>query len=182
MHFLEWKCMNISLKYIPRVPNNNIPTLLQIMAWRRPDDKPLSEPMMVNLLTHTCVIRPQWVNVRSPVIFQSIRTKEKLKCWAYFWACCYDNQELVSLSVIGDHFHDSWRPKLMVILDWGRYNFFTWSDTWSWISQPDSHERFRYFEILIDALAEIMMEIKQLKYVTYFVTWWRHRWRHECVI
>ena len=31
------------------------------MAWRRPGDKPLSEPMMVSLLTHVCVARPQWV-------------------------------------------------------------------------------------------------------------------------
>ena len=32
------------------------------MAWRRPGGKPLSEPMMVSLLTHKCVIRPQWAN------------------------------------------------------------------------------------------------------------------------
>ena len=32
------------------------------MAWHRPGDKPLSEPMMVNLLTHICVTRAQWVN------------------------------------------------------------------------------------------------------------------------
>ena len=31
------------------------------MAWRRTGDKPLSEPMMVSLLTHICVTRPQWV-------------------------------------------------------------------------------------------------------------------------
>ena len=31
------------------------------MAWRRPGDKPLSEPMMVISLTHICVTRPQWV-------------------------------------------------------------------------------------------------------------------------
>ena len=31
------------------------------MAWRRRDDKPLSEPMMVSLLMHICVTRPQWV-------------------------------------------------------------------------------------------------------------------------
>ena len=34
----------------------------QIMAWRRPGDKPLSKAMMVNLPTHICVTRPQWVN------------------------------------------------------------------------------------------------------------------------
>ena len=32
------------------------------MAWRRLGDKPLSESMMVRLLTHICVTRPQWVN------------------------------------------------------------------------------------------------------------------------
>ena len=31
------------------------------MAWRRPGDKPLSEPMII-LLMHICVTRPQWVN------------------------------------------------------------------------------------------------------------------------
>ena len=32
------------------------------MAWRRPGDRSLSELMVVSLLTHICVIRPQWVN------------------------------------------------------------------------------------------------------------------------
>ena len=32
------------------------------MAWSRISEKPLSDPMMVNLLTHICVTRPQWVN------------------------------------------------------------------------------------------------------------------------
>ena len=31
------------------------------MAWRWPDDKPLYEPLMVSLLTHSYVTRPQWV-------------------------------------------------------------------------------------------------------------------------
>ena len=31
------------------------------MAWRRSGDKPLSEPMMVSLLTQICVTWPQWV-------------------------------------------------------------------------------------------------------------------------
>ena len=47
---------------VPKDPVNNIPPLVQIMAWRRPGDKPLFEPMMVSLLTHICVTRPQWVN------------------------------------------------------------------------------------------------------------------------
>ena len=35
--------------------------LVQIMAWRRSGDKPLSEPMIVRLPTHICTTRPQWV-------------------------------------------------------------------------------------------------------------------------
>ena len=53
--------IKISLKFVPKGPINNIPALVQIMAWHRPGDKPLSEPMMVSLLTHICVTRPQWV-------------------------------------------------------------------------------------------------------------------------
>ena len=53
--------IKISLKFLPKDPINSIPSLVQIMAWRQPGNKPLSEPMMVSLLTHVCVTRPQWV-------------------------------------------------------------------------------------------------------------------------
>ena len=43
--------IKISLKFIPKGPINNIPALVQIMAWCRPGDKPLSELMVVSLLT-----------------------------------------------------------------------------------------------------------------------------------
>ena len=54
--------IKISLKFVPKGQINNIPALVQIMAWHRSGGKPLSEPMMVSLLTHICVTRPQWVN------------------------------------------------------------------------------------------------------------------------
>ena len=57
-----WIPIEISLKFVPKGTINNNPSLFQIMAWRRPGDKPLSEPMMARLLTHICVTRPQWVN------------------------------------------------------------------------------------------------------------------------
>ena len=56
-----WNAINISLSFVPKGLIDNIPALVLIMAWRRSGDKPLSEPMMVSLLTHICVIRPQWV-------------------------------------------------------------------------------------------------------------------------
>ena len=60
-----WISIKISLKFVPKGPINNIPALLQIMAWCRPGDKPLSEPMMVRLPMLICITRPQWVN-RTP--------------------------------------------------------------------------------------------------------------------
>ena len=35
----------ISLKYVPRSPIDNKPALIQLMAWRRIGNKPLSEPI-----------------------------------------------------------------------------------------------------------------------------------------
>ena len=49
--------INISLKFVPQGPINNIPALFLIMAWRRPGDKPSSEPVMFSLLTHIWVTR-----------------------------------------------------------------------------------------------------------------------------
>ena len=55
-------CYILSRKFVPTFRMNNIPAFVQIMVWRRPGDKPLSEPMMFSLLTYICVTRPQWVN------------------------------------------------------------------------------------------------------------------------
>ena len=52
--------------FFPKGSTNNIPALVQIMAWCRPGDKALSEPMMVSLLTYICVSRPQRVNSSPP--------------------------------------------------------------------------------------------------------------------
>ena len=46
-----WIPFKISLQFVPKGWINNIPALVQILACRRPDGKPLSEPMVVNLLT-----------------------------------------------------------------------------------------------------------------------------------
>ena len=42
----EWISIEIPLEFLPKGPINNSPALVQIMAWRRPGDKPLFEPMM----------------------------------------------------------------------------------------------------------------------------------------
>ena len=75
-------------------------TLPQIMAWRRSGDRPLSEPMMVRLLTHICVTWVQWVKssqaiVRDMTLFFHIKG---LVCMAihkkYVYTCCCGNIDL----------------------------------------------------------------------------------------
>ena len=41
--------IEISLKFVPKGPIGNSPTLVQIMAWRRIGDKPLPDPMLTRL-------------------------------------------------------------------------------------------------------------------------------------
>ena len=111
-----WISLKISLKFVPKGPINNIPALVKIMAWRRPGDKPLSEPMMVSLPTHICVTRPQWlptllIHIRSQVKTkhsQSYKFKKIAKysnlwfCWIFTcdilwkWWCNYFNTSLVT--------------------------------------------------------------------------------------
>ena len=44
-----WILIMIALKFVPKGPINNTPALVQIIAFHRPGDKPLSDPVMVNL-------------------------------------------------------------------------------------------------------------------------------------
>ena len=39
--------MSISLKFVPKGPIDNNPTLVLIMAWHQKGDKPFSEPKLI---------------------------------------------------------------------------------------------------------------------------------------
>ena len=77
--------IEFSVKFVPKGPINNIPALVQIIAWRRPGDKSLSEPVMVSLLTHICVTRPQWVNYLFMAIL--VAGLANLCYWKEFHGC-----------------------------------------------------------------------------------------------
>ena len=94
-----WISINISLKFVPQGPIDKIPSLVQIMAWRRPGDKPLSEPMMVSLLMHICITRPQWVNPLVAVRFERNLLSDFKKSFKWLmagffllWNCCQVNE------------------------------------------------------------------------------------------
>ena len=118
--------IEISQKFVPKVPINNIPALVQIMAWRRPGDKPVSEPMMVCLLTHICVTRPQWVLIKPP-------QHKHYAPWAILWDtyCSTSRSSSEVKTQMGD-------LKISVLTHWGRDKIpaifqTTFSKTFSWM-------------------------------------------------
>ena len=47
--FLNENCsipIRISLKFVPKSPIDNVPALVQVMAWRQTGSKPLLEPKL----------------------------------------------------------------------------------------------------------------------------------------
>ena len=62
------------------------------MAWCPPGDKPLSESMMVSLVTYICVTRPQWV--------KPIEAKWHIYAWVQIMACHQAFSELISLNKV----------------------------------------------------------------------------------
>ena len=66
--------LRFSFNFSPKFRINNITALVQIMAWRLTGDKPLSEPMMVSLLTHICGTWPQWVKSLNETAWGKIAT------------------------------------------------------------------------------------------------------------
>ena len=55
--------IKISLKFVPKSPIDNKPTSLEIMAWRRIGDKPLSEPKLTRFPEHRCDTTGGWAKV-----------------------------------------------------------------------------------------------------------------------
>ena len=54
--------IKIWLKVIPKDPINNVPAVVQIMAWRLPATSHYLNQLWSTILTHTCDTR--WVNAR----------------------------------------------------------------------------------------------------------------------
>ena len=95
----------------PRGPINNIPTLVQIMAWRRPGDKPLSEPMMVRSPTHICVTELNWVKLDGVLLIFRYITERDHYHWRLFenndWKNPYGNNCCSVEKKNCDHHSDS---------------------------------------------------------------------------
>ena len=89
--------IKISLKFVPKGPINNNPALVQIMAWRRSGDKPLSEPMMVSLpgrRWHLIYVRTSiWVALvvlRTPYVDLVYRENLGMDWHIFTFRCWFD--------------------------------------------------------------------------------------------
>ena len=74
----------ISLKFVTRGPVDKNASMVQIMAWHRTGDKPLSKPLMSYLLMHICVTRPQWVKLEFKIQFSLWKKHLKVSSWNVF--------------------------------------------------------------------------------------------------
>ena len=95
--------IDISLDAVPMGSINNIPALVQLMAWCQLGDKALFEPMMIRLTMHICITWPQWVIYRcidfnkhfSPVFMSLISMN------------CSDNQT-ISMRILNSIKHNNY--------------------------------------------------------------------------
>ena len=134
------------------------------MAWCRVGDKPLSEPMVVSLLTHICVTRPQWVNHYSHVTWASWHLKSS-STWFFFQklvqAISKENMEVLHywLFVRGIH---QWHKKILsqrtTKADPGKWQAFV---PMSWHDDFHLHCCSTYTEILLKT-QDILVEMFQI--------------------
>ena len=73
-----WISIPSSPKFVTEGPFNNIPALVEIIAWCRPGDKPLPGTIMLRLLTQICVT---WEEL--PMV--SLIDYLSPGCWSIIW-------------------------------------------------------------------------------------------------
>ena len=159
-----WISFETSLKFVPEGPINNIPSLAEIMAWCRPGDKPLSEPMTVRLSTHICVTRPLWVTVenmvsverRIPIHFdgqpicpdmQVTCICEFVRCNGCWWLkvihsmCWREKQKHIIMSI------NSLRPSDAYIRQWNKPSLVQLMACRLYGAKPLSEAMLEYFQL-----------------------------------
>ena len=81
------KAFKAAVQFCPQGTVNNIPALVQIMAWRRPCDKLLSEPTIFSVLTHIRVSRLQCSLVYTLMFFRLMKCHNFIAVTSYERHC-----------------------------------------------------------------------------------------------
>ena len=92
-----WIWIEISMKFVPNVRINIIPTVVQIIAWRLSGDKPLSGPMMASFWRiYASLGLNEWtLLVPTPEYFEMIKlitwllalAMNNISWWVFFLFC-----------------------------------------------------------------------------------------------
>ena len=98
-----WIFLKIAPKIVPTVWIKNIAALVKIMARHQPHAKPF-EPMMVSLLMHICIIRPQWVNINSHDKHKTVVETLKSISQGFLYYCKTSN---ISRTFVGNKIVDN---------------------------------------------------------------------------
>ena len=117
-----WISIKISLKFVPRGQINNIRALVQIMVWCQPNDKPLSEPMMIRLLTHAYLCHSASMVNTICVLFVN-------KIW---WLCLVPNSTTRFASEVGYRMAKIWSCYTR--------KFFLWTMTSNSLTENEEHD------------------------------------------
>ena len=134
-----WILINISLKFVPKGQINNIPPLVQIMAWRRSGDKPLSESMMVILLTHIDSIRhPDLGMLYSSILYNGMMTSSNGNIFRITGPLCgeFTGHRWIPLTKASD-------AELWCFL-WSRLNKRLSKQSWDWWVETPSRSLWRH--------------------------------------
>ena len=129
--------IKISLKFVLKGPFNNIPALVQIMAWRRPGDRVQSEPMMGRLQTPICVTKPQWVKSHIQIGDISI-SKHQLHDIAKYVSCKAQQFDTTCYVIwvsqsYGEVAYSLWLVACWIVLTIVNDIFTFWIVSWIWL-------------------------------------------------
>ena len=121
--------IQMSLKIVPKGPTANIPALVQIMAWRRIDVKPLSEPMVAlftdgylrHLMSPFIILCRQQNNSEAASIFQYI-----------YW----NNQISLSTWFVNVLRHTDINITVAKLLFWNNRSYLKYNVKWSSVFRP----------------------------------------------
>ena len=111
-----WILIKISLNCIPKGRINNIPSLVQIMAWHQWGDKPLSESMMDSLLINW----PQW---GKPSVCKHIKALTKWTTFCRLFPNAF-SWETICVSWLKFYWSLFWRCQFRIRHHW----------IWQWLS------------------------------------------------
>ena len=134
-----WISSKISLKYVFHGLIDSMSALVQIMAWRRSGDKPLSEPMMVSLLTYYMRHSASMNDTQSQQSTNRVRNFFEYSQWLswirlafftviYRWNlfCCFSGHQFVDSEIIKDKLE----PGIWYVhYDWCAMKYL-WMSTW----------------------------------------------------